>query len=84
MIDPPEKIGERLHNLRTALDMNQARVAESLGITQSAWSQYESGTRKITIEVAGVLAVRFGVTFDWIYRGDPSGLPMGLATLLGV
>ena len=82
MIDEPEKIGERLHKLRNAMGLKQGAVAEMLGITHSAWSQYESGKRKLTIEVAGNLAVRFGVTLDWIYRGDPSGLPMRLSQLL--
>lgn len=79
MIDPPQIIGERLHRLRHAIELNQAAIAEILGITQSAWSQYENGTRRVTLDVAGNLASRFGVTLDWIYRGDPSGLPMKLA-----
>lgn len=84
VIDTPGKIGQRLVKLRTVMGLKQAQMSEQLCITQSAWSQYESGKRTITLEVAGVLAARFGLTLDWIYRGDPSGLPMRLATLLGV
>lgn len=82
MIDPPNTIGERLEKLRDAVDMNTTKIAETLDITHSAWSQYENGTRRISLEVAGKLVERFGVTLDWIYRGDPSGLPMRLAQLL--
>lgn len=82
MIDRPEQIGARLRKLRDAVGINQASMAKTLGITQSAWSQYESGSRRITLEVSASAAARFGVTLDWIYRGDPSGLPMKLAELL--
>lgn len=82
MIDSPEIIGKRLEKLRTVVGLNQTGMAEALHIGQSAWSQYESGTRRVTLEVAGRIAVRFGVTLDWLYRGDPSGLPLKLAQSL--
>ena len=82
MIDPPQIIGPRLRRLREHIGLSQAKMAESLGITQPQWSQYESGSRKLTIEVAGTIATRYSVTLDWMYRGDPSGLPLRLAPLL--
>jgi transcriptional regulator with XRE-family HTH domain len=82
MTDDAAHIGSRLRKLRKSLGLTQTDLAEKLGITQSAWTQYETGTRKISIEVAAVVSRRFGVTLDWIYLGDPSGLPMRLAALL--
>jgi transcriptional regulator with XRE-family HTH domain len=82
MIDAAPTIGQRLRALRNSLDMDQSSIAAMVGVTQAAWSQYERGRRQIDIEVAGNVATRFGVTLDWIYRGDPSGLPMRLATIL--
>jgi len=81
MIDNPEIIGERLQRLRLYEGLNQVRIAELLGIAQSAWSQYEKGSRRLTIDVAGQLVDRFGVTLDWLYMGDASGLPLRLSDL---
>ena len=82
MIDPPERIGPRLHKLREHLGLSQSKMAESLGISQPQWSQYESGTRKLTVEVACVLAERYAVTLDWLYLGNAAGLPMQLGLAL--
>lgn len=82
MTDNAPEIGARLRKLRKTLGLTQTDLAEKLGITQSAWTQYETGARKISVEVAAVVSRRYGVTLDWIYLGDPSGLPMRLANLL--
>jgi len=84
MIDPPEIIGERLQRLRLSERLNQVQIAELLGIAQSAWSQYEKGSRRLTLDVAGDVVDRFGVTLDWLYMGDASGLPMRLAALANI
>jgi transcriptional regulator with XRE-family HTH domain len=82
MINDAATIGARLRKLRVTQGLTQTALAESLGVTQSAWTQYETGARKISIEVAGTVVARFGVTLDWIYMGDPSGLPMRLVVAL--
>jgi transcriptional regulator with XRE-family HTH domain len=43
------------------------------------YSQYESGTRSLTIEAAQRICDGYGVTLDWLYRGDRSRLPYHLA-----
>ena len=45
-------------------------------------NQYESGERKITVPVTTRLKDAFGITLDWIYAGDPSGLPKRIADRL--
>lgn len=81
MIDPPDKIGARLLALRKSLDVSQTKIAEDLGITQPQWNQYERGNRRLTIEVAGMMVSSYGVTLDWLYLGDTSGLPLRLEPL---
>lgn len=48
----------------------------------AAWSNYVNALRPLDIEAAILLCDRFDLTLDWIYRGDPSGLPHRLATEL--
>jgi transcriptional regulator with XRE-family HTH domain len=81
MIDPPDRIGLRLAALRDLTGLKQEPFAEGLGITQPAWNQYEKGRRRITLDVAASVAEKYGVTLDWIYKGEVSGLPIRLEAL---
>jgi transcriptional regulator with XRE-family HTH domain len=81
MIHSPARIAPRLAALRSFTKLNQDAFAETLGITQPAWSQFESGRRRITLDVAATLAERYGVTLDWIYFGEASSLPIRLQVL---
>jgi hypothetical protein len=44
----------------------------------SAWSNYEMGRRPMSRKFALQLCQTFGLTLEWIYRGNPKGLPKGL------
>lgn len=79
MVDSNDEIAERLIWLRTALGMSQADICRRLDVAPNRWNQYESGERRITIEVVGRLRDAFGVTADWVYFGDESGLPRRIA-----
>ena len=46
---------------------------------QNRYSQYETGTRTLTIDAAHRICDEYGVTLDWLYRGDRSKLPHHLA-----
>ena len=81
MIDSPAKIAPRLAALRSFTKLSQDAFAETLGITQPAWSQFESGKRRITLDVAATVVRRHGVTLDWIYFGEASGMPIRLQVL---
>jgi transcriptional regulator with XRE-family HTH domain len=81
MIDSPAQIGKRLKALRKKNQLTQQAMADALGITQPQWNQYETGKRQLTIEVAAIIATNHGVTLDWLYLGDPSGLPLRMADL---
>jgi transcriptional regulator with XRE-family HTH domain len=76
-------VGERLRRLREALGFKSAaafcRFAE---IGETAWNNYERGRRRIDLDQALKLAARTGASLDWIYRGQESSLPVGLASKL--
>ncbi|MDZ7735004.1 MAG: helix-turn-helix domain-containing protein [Gammaproteobacteria bacterium] len=64
-------IGTRIRQARIAAGLSQARLAELLGVTRSACSQWESpqgtvprGTR--LAELAGLL----GVSYEWLAMGS--------------
>lgn len=84
-IDPDDKgrletdVGRRLALTRKALGLIQTQIAEDTGLDQPRYSQYESGKRLLTLEAAMLLCERYNLTLDWLFRGDPSGLPYRLA-----
>jgi transcriptional regulator with XRE-family HTH domain len=78
MVNDNHTISARLVRLRAALRLSQAEMCRAIDVAPNRWNQYESGERRITLEVAGKLRQRFGVTADWIYFGDESGLPQRL------
>jgi hypothetical protein len=77
-MDTAKTIGKRLIATVEALEMKPAELCRQIGIAPNRWSQYANGERRITIAVSIKLAERYGVTLDWIYRGDPSALPQRL------
>jgi transcriptional regulator with XRE-family HTH domain len=72
-------IGNRLAAARDALgNISQADVCRAIKVKPPRWSQYESGERRITIDVAIKFADEYGFTLDWIYRNSRVGLPQHL------
>jgi len=79
----PKDIGRRLVLLRHALnDPTSAAFAERVGITPQSMNNYERGVRRIELDKALQIVTRTGVTLDWIYRGEKSGLSTHLFSLL--
>lgn len=76
-------VARRLAATRAALNEgDQQKFAEGAGLKQNAYNQYESAKRLISLNAAIKLCDAYHLTLDWIYRGDPSSLPYGLATML--
>lgn len=73
-----KSVGRRLEATRKALGLKAADICRAIDCQPNRWSQYESGERLITLPIAVKLTEHYGITLDWIYRGDPSGLPMRL------
>lgn len=75
-------VGRRITALRKVMDLNKTQFAELIGTSQPAVSQYESGVRRPELDVAQRIRMRTGVTLDWIYEGDRSGLSLRWASEL--
>jgi transcriptional regulator with XRE-family HTH domain len=77
-IDAPS-IGERLRLTREILGLSQAEFADRCVIARNTYNQYEQGRNIPQLQQAVRLSEVYQLSLDWIYRGDPSGLPFRLA-----
>ena len=68
-------VGARLRAVLKAGGIKHARVVEDCGIGQSTLSNYIRGERPLPGKVAHQLRQRYGITADWLYNGDWTGLP---------
>jgi len=76
MADDLESIGRRLTATREALGFSsQTDFCKELNIARSTWNPFETGERRITLEVALSLRKQFNISMDWIYFGDRTALP---------
>jgi transcriptional regulator with XRE-family HTH domain len=75
-------IGERLELLREAYELSQTEFARRAGIAQNTYNQYAKGKNLPRLDFAERICDEYGVTLDWIYRGDQSGLPVRVLNLL--
>lgn len=88
MIDPldvgdfDKDVARRLVLSRIALGKSPGEFAAAAGISQSNYSQYENRWRSLSVRAAMKLCVTYGLTLDWLYRGDPSGLSVRLNGLI--
>lgn len=76
-------VGNRLEVTRIALGRKQADLARILLISPQRWNNYERGAKPLDIEIAIRICDKFGVTLDWLYRGDLSTLRFELAQRIG-
>jgi transcriptional regulator with XRE-family HTH domain len=70
-----------MKQLRGTLGMTQEELCAILEISQNRYAMYESGMRPLTLEVAARIALKTGVTLDWLYFGASAGLPLRFAKL---
>lgn len=77
--DLASDVGRRLSLARRALGLNQQEFGVRAGLSQPQYNQFETGKRRLTIEAAMSLCHVYSLTLDYLYRGDPSGLPYRLA-----
>lgn len=88
MIDPDDTgvlvadVGRRLVLTRKCIGANQRDFGRDANLTQPRYNQYETGQRLLTLAAAMRLCDRYSLTLDWLYRGDPSGLPYWLASAI--
>lgn len=72
-------IGRRLRALRLVLGKDQKHMSALAGVTPQAWSNWENGIRRPSPDQIYKLATSTGITADWVYYGDRSGLPVRIA-----
>ena len=77
-----EAIAHRLRATRAALGLEQAPFCRRAGIAPNTYNQFERAKGRPSLDMALKLCDAYGLTLDWIYRGDPSGLPYELARSL--
>lgn len=75
-------IAERITAFREYLDMSASEFAREHGFSTSQLSNWEAGTRRISVDAAMRLYERYGLSLDFIYLGRLSALPHNLATEL--
>ena len=66
--------GERLKLTRDLLGKNQTTFATGAGIARNTYNQFERGKCLPSVNQAHKICDRWGLTFDWIFRGDTRGL----------
>ena len=80
-LDPEsiEACAARLRVTRMALGLSQAEIARQTKIQPAAWNNAETGDNRLKIESALRVCRRYGVTLEWLFRGDIRQLPSELA-----
>ena len=63
-------IATRLRVLREAVAENQAEFCRRVGISQTAWNNYERGRARLSINAATKIREALKIPTDWIYYGD--------------
>lgn len=71
MIGQDELIGARIKALCELLGLSRVRLAEGVEMTPVQISKIESGSQRFTLEVAGHLARRYCVPFEFFTQRDP-------------
>jgi len=72
------QIGTRLKAARLALGLSQREIYEVIGVKAATWNHWESGKRMPDPMAMAEFYRLYGVTMEWIYAGDPKGLPFGI------
>jgi transcriptional regulator with XRE-family HTH domain len=75
--------GLRLKAARLALGVHRADVfAATLGVTATAYGNYEKGDRLPDAAMLVRLLEKSGIGPDWVYAGSLAGVPFDLAEVL--
>lgn len=71
-------IAERLKWHRTLIGLNQNDYSSSIGVKRSAYSLWEAGTHRLSLDGALALRNKYGLSLDFMYEGIDDALPMTL------
>ena len=71
--------GNRLRVMREALGYDSLRdFSAAIDVPEDRFGTYERGVSLLQMPTALLIKRRFGVTLEWIYDGDASGMPHAL------
>jgi len=75
---PFSDISQRLKWHRNLEGLTQAEYAERIGIKRSAYSLWEAGSHRLSLDGALALRRKYGLSLDFMYEGIDDALPMTL------
>jgi transcriptional regulator with XRE-family HTH domain len=70
-----QSVGLRLEAMRHALNLSRHDFAVSFGLDPSSYTKTVGGEKQLRSEAAYVIAERWGVSMDYIFRGRLTDLP---------
>lgn len=71
-----EQVGRRIAELRADRSVSQRRLAEAIGLDQSALSRIESGERGLAVEELVGIAAFLGVDTSALLRAEEDARPL--------
>jgi len=71
-------MGRRLRQIRDAHGLSQASFAGRIAVKQHTYNGWETGARQPNIDNALRIREEFGITLDFIFAGDHTGLDLRL------
>lgn len=77
-----QAVGKRLALTREAFGLRQGEFGKRAGIKSNTYNMIEAGQNYPSIANAHALCDAYGLDFNWIFTGDPSGLKYSLGDLL--
>ena len=69
MRDINKKPGNRLRQARKELDLNQADIAEKVGLSRGHLSNIQTGKTGLTAPVAIAIEYKIGISKIWLFTG---------------
>lgn len=77
-LKPFADIAERLVWHRNLMGMSQEEYAAKINFKRSAYSLWEAGSHRLSLDGALALRKRWGLALDFMYEGMDDALPMTL------
>jgi transcriptional regulator with XRE-family HTH domain len=68
-------VAARLEAIRDVMNVGKSNFAESIGLDPSSYSKVISGQKPLKLDYGFALSEVWGVSIDFIYRGDFARLP---------
>ena len=60
---------KRLQTVRKRLQLSQEEISTQIGISYRAYSSYERGERKPSIEILEMFVIKFNINLNWLVAG---------------